>query len=230
MASRGSERWWFDNWGQPCKGTRVKITINGHQFSVDIRSKPAWEAFEKVRARHGYNVHKPYPDGDSGTFNCRHIGGDSDRPWSSHAWAAALDSNWLTNPDGNRLRTDMPKAMRDELQALKTAKSGLRVLRWGGDWDRDPRTGHSYYDAMHWELHVSPSELAEGIVDPHEEEDNLKDDERKMLQEVHAALLGKPTALKPGSTLQRIHQALWMQNAKGTWVRITELIRRKVGA
>lgn len=171
MASRGSERWWFDNWGQPCKGTRVKVTINGHQFSVDVRSKPAWEAFEKVRARHGYDVHDPYPDGDSGTFNCRHIGGDSDRPWSSHAWAAALDSNWLTNPDGNRLRTDMPKAMRDELQALKTAKSGLRVLRWGGDWDRDPRTGHSYFDAMHWELHVSPSELAEGIVDPHDEED-----------------------------------------------------------
>lgn len=130
----------------------------------------AWEVFEQVRARHNYDIHKPYDPrdvdpGDSGMYNCRHIGNDPDRPWSTHAWAGALDANWRTNPDGSRLITDMPVAMRDDLHALRT-KSGAPVFRWGGDWDRDPRTDHSYYDAMHWEIAATPAEIASGILDP----------------------------------------------------------------
>ena len=193
VASRGSEQWWFEHWGQPCKGPRSKVTIGGHVFTVDARSVPAFKAWEQVRAKHGYVLHPPYPEGDSGTGNCRHIGNDSNRPWSSHAWWAGIDANWQTNPDGSRLKTDVPKAMRDDLQALRTKKTGAFVWRWGGDWDRDPRTGHSYYDAMHWEIHATPSELTEGIAGTEEdilaavtreEFDELKADVKRILDVV----------------------------------------------
>lgn len=165
MASRSSEAWFKEHWGQPCRPQRVTVRLNGHPFSVDDRAKEAWWAWEGIRAKHGYDLHPPYPEGDSGTYNCRHIGNDASRPWSTHAWAAALDANWQDNPDGPRLVTDVPQEMRDDLLALRT-KTGAPVFRWGGDWDRDPRTGHSYYDAMHWEIAATPAELSRGLVYP----------------------------------------------------------------
>lgn len=165
MPSRGSEAWWFQYWGQPCNGPRSTVVLRGHRFTVDSRAVPAFQALDAVFARHGVDVHPPYPAGDSGTGNCRHIGNDPSRPWSAHAWWAALDRNWNTNPDGSWLRTDLARSVIDDVHAIRT-RSGAPVWRWGGDWDRDPRTGHSYYDAMHFEVHATPSEIATGIVLP----------------------------------------------------------------
>jgi hypothetical protein len=167
MATRSTEAWWVEQWGPPCKRqSPTKVRIGGHNFTTDVRMVPAWEGFAKVIARHGYVVHPPYPEGDSGMYNCRHIGNDENKPWSTHSWGGAIDINWNTNPDGSRLTTDMPLALRSDLHALVTG-SGQPVFRWGGDWDRDPRTDHSYYDAMHWEIVATPAELATGIVDSH---------------------------------------------------------------
>lgn len=164
MASRGSEAWWFSNYGAPCKPKIVKVRVGAAIVGIDERFEDAFAELARIFGQHGYGVHPAYPEGDTGTYNCRHIGSDSSRPWSVHAWAGAIDVNWQSNPDGSRLRTDIPRALVDDVHGLKTKRSGAPVFRWGGDWDRDPRTSHSYYDAMHFEIHATPAELGEGIT------------------------------------------------------------------
>lgn len=72
--------------------------------------------------------------------------------------AFALDGWLLTgnsNPYGAELKTDMPRAMVDEITAIRT-HGGLPVWRWGGSY-------HGNKDAMHFEIVASPAELAAGI-------------------------------------------------------------------
>lgn len=148
-------------WGQPCQIPWGTITLFGKNFKVHAATVPVWQAFEVVREKYGY-----VPTGtDTGFYNCRHMRHDPKLPWSAHAWATALDLNWLQNPAGSKLVTDMPPAMIRELQGIKT-ESGVYVFMWGGDWDRDLRTGHSYYDAMHWEVIAHPKDIETGIVLP----------------------------------------------------------------
>lgn len=103
------------------------------------------------------------------TGNCRRITGGSG--YSLHAFdpgerfvfwtgvtvtmAVATDVNSLSNPYGRRLVTDMPKPMIDAILAIRTI-GGLQVWRWGGYYSNNK-------DAMHFELIVSPAELARGI-------------------------------------------------------------------
>lgn len=173
MANRGSEAWRNDNWGAACSTDKTVIdwipARDGQKrvrLTVDRRAEDAFRALARVIVRHSYIVDPT----QTGAYNCRHIGSDPNRPWSSHAWATAVDVNWRQNPDGKRLVTDMPAQMLNEIHALHTA-TGVPVWRWGGDWDRDPRTGHTYYDAMHFELWATPAELETGVVDPAEELD-----------------------------------------------------------
>jgi len=171
MVARGSERWREEKWGDACATAKTTIVWIGADQStgqkevgltVDRRAVPIFRAAAAVIARHRYLVDRT----QTGAYNCRHIGNDVNRPWSSHAWATAVDINWRRNPDGSRLVTDMPAAMIDDLQAL-TCADGTPCWRWGGDWDRDPRTGHTYYDAMHFEAFATPDEIASGpICDP----------------------------------------------------------------
>lgn len=167
MARRSTELWWRQHWGPPCQLHDPTIVhIRGQPFRTDGRMVAAWEALDTVFARHNIVVNPPFPRGDSGMYNCRHIGNDPNRPMSVHAWAGALDRNWNQNPDGSRLVTDLPQHVINEVHALRT-KSGAPVFRWGGDWDRDPRTDHSYYDAMHFEITAAPAEIRSGIIDPY---------------------------------------------------------------
>ena len=143
-------------WGTPCTLTFGKVTIDTRTLSCHAKAIPAFSAWEQVRATFGYRV----TGDDTGIYNCRVIRGTS--VYSSHAWALALDVNWLTNPDGNKLKTDIPPAMQEALQDIRT-NSGQHVFRWGGDWDRNPSSSHKYYDAMHWEVVAHPEDLASGI-------------------------------------------------------------------
>lgn len=150
----------FEAWGPPCQIPWGSVVLQGKSYKIHRDTVPAFEALEKVRVKHGYVA----TGSDTGFYNCRHQRHDPNRPWSEHAWATALDWNWLQNPAGSKLVTDMPRPMIEELQALRT-KSGAYVFQWGGDWDRDGSSSdHTYVDAMHWGVIAHPKDLATGIV------------------------------------------------------------------
>lgn len=152
-------------WGQPGTAGRggnvtlVTVRLDGRTFKVNDLAQPAFGVYEQIRAEHGYTL----TGTDTGFYSYRHMRHDNSMPWSVHAWAMALDINWLENPAGDKLVTDIPQAMIDDLLAVRTV-SGARVFRWGGDWDWDGiSTDHSYVDAMHWECVAHPLDLATGI-------------------------------------------------------------------
>lgn len=146
-------------WGAPCHPDLAPVTLDGRTYQCDRSVIPAFQEWERIRAKHRY----PLPGNDTGFYDCRTMRHDPKLPYSVHAWARALDENWLQNPAGPKLVTDMPRAMTDELQRVKT-NSGAYVFVWGGDWDRNPATGHTYNDAMHWETIAHPLDLASGIA------------------------------------------------------------------
>jgi hypothetical protein len=145
-------------WAPACKGTYLMRTlVPGVRVEVGTRVTEAVAALGEVLQAHDYHVRS----GDTGAFNCRKITGGSD--WSLHAYGIAVDVNWNTNPyRTDHLVTDMPRAMIAAVYRIVT-KDGERVWRWGGDWDGNPATGHSSYDAMHFEVVASPEELRAGI-------------------------------------------------------------------
>ena len=163
----------FAAWGDPCIANG-DVTLATVQFTsttglrgigVNARALPAFAALATVFDRYGYLL-----DGsDTGSYSCRKIGGGttSSRSWSAHAWATAIDVNWLENPDGPKLTVDplMHPDIPNAVEALVTV-SGDPVWRWGGDWDRDDSSGHTYYDAMHFECIATPEAIATGIIDP----------------------------------------------------------------
>lgn len=152
-------------WGDPGtadRGGDVKLKdllIVDRILGVNELGYEAFAAYAEIAKAHGYKA----PGTDTGFYSFRHMRHDPNLPWSVHAWAMALDLNWLQNPAGNKLVTDIPRAMRDDLLALRTV-SGARVFLWGADWDWDGlTTDHTYVDAMHWECVAHPLDLATGI-------------------------------------------------------------------
>lgn len=155
-----ARRW--AGWGPPHKtAPSGRVEIYGKLLACDSRVVPAFRAWEIVRRNHNYEME----GNDTGIWNYRHMRHDPAMPLSSHSWGVALDANWQQNPAGKVYRSDMPQALINDLLRIKT-NSGVWVFMWGGDWDRDPRTGHSYYDAMHWEVVAHPLDLATGVKLP----------------------------------------------------------------
>lgn len=147
-------------WGPPCNPDLAPVIIDGKQYLCDRPVVPAFNRLEQIRRKWDFHQNGV----DTGFYNCRRMRHDPSLPFSVHAWACALDWDWLQNPAGNKLVTNMPKGMIAELQRMMT-RSGAYVFMWGGDWDRSPLTGHNYYDAMHWEVIAHPTDLATGIAD-----------------------------------------------------------------
>lgn len=142
----------YQYWGSPCNtNSHTVVIIDGRPFSARAVGKEAWKAFEFVRNNWGYKL----TGNDTGFYNCRKINHNPNNPWSAHAWATALDINWLENPAGNKLITDIPDGMISQLKGIRTV-SGAKVFRWGGDFV-------SFKDAMHWELIANPLDLNTGI-------------------------------------------------------------------
>ena len=140
-------------WSPPCgpATSRVRIDLYGSgSITVRRECEAAFRALNDCLRRHNYRTRKA----DTGAYNCRRITGGTG--YSLHAYGIAADINWQTNPYGPRLVTDMPKAMRDDIKALRT-NNGKQVFGWGGDY----RTNH---DAMHWEVVCTPADIATGIA------------------------------------------------------------------
>ena len=116
---------------------------------------------------HAWNY--PPRAGETWGYNCRRITGGSG--WSLHAYgpdstytfwtgvtvsrAVAVDINSISNPYGASLVTDMPRNMIEAILAIRT-NSGHQLWGWGGNYSGNK-------DAMHFELLVSPAQLASGI-------------------------------------------------------------------
>lgn len=152
----------------------VLVPFAGDRIRVAPPTAEAWEALAAVMQHHGYEIRTP----DTDSYNCRTITGGTGK--SLHSYGIALDVNWKTNPfldhAGNRkvrfsdkptqderardvrlgvADTDMTRAMIDDIAKIKT-KGGVTIFEWGGSWS-------SHKDCMHFELDLSPAELARGV-------------------------------------------------------------------
>lgn len=188
-------------WAPPCQGPWARVTLyGGAVVSVDPLIVPAVLALSGVFEAHGYRATPP----DTGAYNCRRITGGSG--YSLHAYGIAVDVNWLDNPYGPRLITDMPRAMTDAVKALRTV-SGHQVWGWGGDYGGNK-------DAMHFEIACTPQQLATGIqatkpptVPPagHPKEEYLDMTEKELDEKLEAfgtkliASLTGSAGVKPGT-------------------------------
>lgn len=145
-------------WAPPCEGPFITRTlVPGVRVRIHAVASEAVQALGCVLQAHDY----PVRAGDTGAYNCRRITGGTG--YSLHAFGIAVDVNWDSNPyRTDRLVTDMDDEMINDVYRIRT-RGGALVWRWGGDWDRHPGTGHSNYDAMHFEVMVSPRELGTGI-------------------------------------------------------------------
>lgn len=154
---------WRDRYWKACEYVPMKVIdfSPGVRLAIDERAEWAFMEMARVFRANGYQVRPNV----TGTYNCRKVTGGN--YLSSHAYGIAIDVNADTNPflsgRHRRLVTDIPTNVIQEIYAIRT-RGGNQVWRWGGDWDSQPDTPHSNYDAMHFEIIVTPQELAEGVA------------------------------------------------------------------
>lgn len=137
-------------WGPPCRISTTTIKLYGDgRVTVDRRTAQAVYALNRCLAKHRYRTRYA----DTGAFVCRRI--TNGTGYSLHAYGIAIDINWLSNPYGRRLITNLPRAMVNDILAIRT-NSGHQVWGWGGNYS-------SVKDAMHFEIVCTPQQLATGI-------------------------------------------------------------------
>ncbi len=156
------------------KDDMVIVSFGPDEIRVAPPTQAAWRALSAVMNHHGYQIRTA----DTDSYNCRTITGGTGK--SLHSYGIALDINWTTNPyiktpDRRKVRfsdkatqeeraqdvkrhladTDMTPAMIDDVLAIRTT-AGDPVFEWGGSWGKAK-------DAMHFEIDLSPGDLAAGI-------------------------------------------------------------------
>lgn len=163
--ARYHSSWIARHYGKACQQPLERIEFSGSALTVQKHTVPVWRAVEAVFDAFNYDVHPPYPEGDTGAYNCRQVTGGSSM--SPHAWGVAADINWRTNPyikTPSRRRvnwttdTDMPQPMIEKIRQI-TLFNGQRAVYWGGDWQ-------TIKDAMHFQVIVTPAEISLGVVTP----------------------------------------------------------------
>lgn len=130
-------------WGNPCSGTMARVQLTVAAVSVDTRLAELVGLIMRANERDGYR----YRAVDTGAYNCRKIAGTD--TWSNHAWGAAVDCNWQSNPFTAALQTDRPAWEID-----RWARYGWA---WGGKY-----TGKK--DAMHSEFMGTPAQAQAALV------------------------------------------------------------------
>lgn len=161
--ARGSSAWRAEMWGKGCDTSVIIATpwiIGAGKIQCHRNVIRVFRAVGRIMRKYEYAVRSDV----TGCYNCRPITGGT-AP-SAHAQGVALDVNWDTNPYRlDKLVTDMPRAMIEDIEALRT-DAGVQAVRWGGDWDGRPETGHSNYDSMHFEVMCTPAEVRAGFSIP----------------------------------------------------------------
>lgn len=139
-------------WAPACKlKPSARFTFfSGVTVTVDGRILEALRAMDGILQRWRYAPRA----GQTWGYNCRRITGGTG--YSLHAYGIAIDLNSSSNPYGPRLITDMPRAMVEEILALRT-RSGAQVWGWGGNY-------RSNKDAMHYEIVCTPRDLVSGVL------------------------------------------------------------------
>lgn len=154
------------HYGKPCDAQKdAWVTVEwypGHKTRVLAVHASLWRALGAVMVHHQYRVPTSY----TGSYSCRPITGRK-KGWSGHAWPVALDVNAATNPyirtrTGRPIRwgkeTDMPAHMIADIESITAG--GVRAFGWGGRW-------RTIKDAMHFQIRVTPAEIAAGIKAPY---------------------------------------------------------------
>lgn len=156
----GSSAWRKQHW-PTCEKAQLTTREFGPQrirLRVARAAVSAYDALFDTFAAHAYVVRQKV----TGAYNCRPITGG--KVSSAHASGIAVDVNWDSNPyTPGKLVTDMSREMVIACEGIRT-KAGVRVWRWGGNWDARPETPHAFYDAMHWEIIATPTELKISIA------------------------------------------------------------------
>ena len=152
----------------------VQVAFGPTRISVAESTTEAWKALAAVLLGHGYTIREQ----DTGGYVCRKITGGS-QP-SLHSYGIAVDVNWQTNPylktpnrrpvrfstaatqkdraidvRHDRADTDLTRVMIDDVLAIVT-NEGKGVFAWGGNFQ-------TCKDCMHFQLDVTPAELAQGV-------------------------------------------------------------------
>jgi hypothetical protein len=156
----------------------VRASLLGAQPGrFNPRTLPAWRALEAALSAHGYQA--TYAD----SFACRQIKNPTPASVgvaSFHSFGIALDIDPPCNPDRTnptgrkvrfssrstreercadvRARTADTAFTEDEVRAVESIRTvdGLPLFRWGGRW-------RSKLDTMHFEIRVTPEQLARGV-------------------------------------------------------------------
>ena len=160
--ARGSAAWTTKYYGKPCiPDDHVQLEwYPGVTTTIHRGTERIWQAMGAIMLAYGYRVPTSY----TGSYNCRPITGGGSI--SRHSWPTAKDINAKTNPYKRTptlrkilwgIDTDMPAAMVREIEAI-TAE-GVKALTWGGRW-------RTVKDAMHYQLRVSPAEIAGTVHAP----------------------------------------------------------------
>lgn len=163
-------------WGPACasSGQLTRFTLyNGVKLTIRRECEGAVRALDGVLRAHGYQPRQA----DTAAMNCRKITGGSGL--SLHSFGVAIDINWQTNGYGRRASTDMPMAMVEDIEAIRT-RGGHLVWQWGGRW--------STPDYMHVEVVASPAELATGIRDNEEDDEVNLPELQQELSYIHGKL------------------------------------------
>ncbi|RZU76727.1 D-alanyl-D-alanine carboxypeptidase-like protein [Micromonospora kangleipakensis] len=151
------------------------LRLFGWNTPVNPETVDAWRALEHALVAAGYQAHRAW------VYNCRDIGGQQTR--SLHAYGLAIDIDHArptcnvnrATPDGRAVRfssaatkedrcrdvrqgradTSFTPAQVAAVEAIRTV-DGHQVFAWGGRW-------RSTKDTMHFQINVTPAELARGI-------------------------------------------------------------------